>query len=321
MLLAEKTYTEAEPVAVRLAEVGVIIPTCNAGPRWAELQRMLDVQGVGKHQVLIVDSSSTDNTPRLARAAGYTFLSISRSSFNHGGTRQLASAYFPQSEILLYLTQDAVPAQHNSFEELLRAFDDAKVGAAYGRQLPRTEADPIEVHARLFNYPPRSETRTFESRLQIGIKAAFLSNSFAAYRRSALAEVGGFPSDVILAEDSIVAARLLKAGWKVSYQAAATVMHSHTLTLGQEFRRYFDTGAHHARENWLLDEFGKAGSEGRRFLFSELQFLRTTAVAWVPKAMLRTFSKYLAYQLGQHEQQLPLRLKRRLSTRPDFWQP
>ena len=152
----------------------------------------LDSQGLDPEQILIIDSSSTDQTRALARDAGYRVIRIDQRDFSHGGTRQLAGDRLPWAETLLYITQDALPANENSFRNLCAAFADPTVGAAYGRQLPRTSAGPIERHARLFNYPGHSSIRTYESRLRIGIKAAFLSNSFAAYRRSALAQVGGF---------------------------------------------------------------------------------------------------------------------------------
>ena len=86
----------------------------------------------------------------------------------------------------------------------------------------------------------------------IGIKAAFLSNSFAAYRRSALESVGGFPSDTIFGEDTFAAAKMLLNGWKIAYSAEATVYHSHNLTFIEEFRRYFDIGVFHSREKWFM---------------------------------------------------------------------
>ena len=118
--------------------------------------------------------------------------------------------------IVVYLTQDAVLATPDSLDRLMSAFEDEDVAAAYGRQLPRLGAGPIESHARLFNYPPQSDVRDFESRHTLGIKATFLSNSFSAYRVDALREVGGFPSDVIMAEDALVTGKLLLAGWKLS---------------------------------------------------------------------------------------------------------
>lgn len=320
MLLAEEQVIRTPRSPISLAEIGVIILTFNAEEEWSRLKTSLDRQGLNPNQILIVDSTSTDNTYVLAQQAGYALMRIPQIAFNHGGTRRLACEYFPDAPVLLFLTQDAIPAEDHSLTTLCSAFADPSVGAAYGRQLPRLEADAIERHARLFNYPPHSESRTLASRQELGIKAAFFSNSFAAYRQTALEAVGGFPTDVILAEDTVVAARLLLADWRVAYVAEATVFHSHGFTAAREFARYFDIGVHHARQSWLLEEFGSASGEGRRFVLSELRYLRRTAGRALPRALARTGLKWVAYQLGLWEQYLPLRLKRRLSSCTNFWQ-
>ncbi|QHN04327.1 glycosyltransferase family 2 protein [Granulicella sp. WH15] len=302
----------------RLQQTGIIIPTYNASPHWKQLQAALDRQGIAKEQILILDSSSSDNTAALAKRAGYLLKVIPLEQFQHGATRQLALAQLPWAETLVYLTQDAIPGK-NSIQTLLRAFDDAEVGAAYGRQLPRPEADEIEAHARLFNYPPASDVRNFASREQLGFRAAFFSNSFAAYRRSALEEVGGFPTNTIVSEEVTVAARMLIAGWKLAYQAEATVIHSHPLTVRKEFSRYFDIGVHHGRESWLIEQFGGAGGEGLKFVASEMRFLAKNKASLIPLAVVRSASKWCAYKLGSHERHLPLWVKKRVSGQPNFW--
>src|ERR1039458_5947321 len=146
------------------SHVAVIIPPSNAGKCWKAFSKGLNLQGLPASQVLIVDSSSDDGTRDLAAAEGYQVHCINRSDFNHGGTRQLALDLVPWASIVVYLTQDAALATHDSLDLLLSAFEDRQVAAAYGRQLPRPCAGPIEAHARLFNYPPQSDVRDFESR-------------------------------------------------------------------------------------------------------------------------------------------------------------
>ena len=302
-----------------MSKVGVVIPTFNAARHWESLSGALDRQGIQSSQILIVDSASTDGTRDLASASGYQVFSIDHESFNHGGTRRMAAELMPWAEILIFLTQDAVPASHKSFRTLAHAFDNATVGAAYGRQLPRTEAGPIERHARLFNYPSVSALQTYSAREQFGLKAAFISNSFAAYRVSALRSVGGFPEEAIVGEDSVVACRMLIAQWKIAYVADAGVIHSHCFSLRQEFSRYFDIGVHHAREKWILSHFGKANSEGKRFLRSEFSYLFSINPLLIPVATVRTANKLLAYQMGRREGRLPWSMKNRLSAQPTFW--
>jgi rhamnosyltransferase len=299
--------------------LNVIVPTLNAAKDWPRFAPAI-LSSVRPEQVLIVDSESADNTIQLADEAGFNLCSVARAKFNHGGTRQMAAEMLPSAEILVYMTQDAVLAEPDALARLLAAFDDPEVAAVYGRQLPRPGAEAIEIHARSFNYPAVSQIRSLSSREHLGIKTAFLSNSLAAYRRSALMEVGGFPTNVIFGEDTVTAARMLLAGYKIGYVAEACAYHSHSYTWMQEFKRYFDIGALHSRERWLLDEFGQASGEGRRFLRSELAYLWRHDTAKIPVALTRTFGKLLGYRLGRAEKRLSLGVKRHLSMHAKFWQ-
>jgi rhamnosyltransferase len=274
---------------------------------------------VPPEHVLIIDSSSIDGTPDLGRKAGFQVHTIAREDFDHGATRQLALDLRPNAEIVIYLTQDAELATAEAIAKMLEAFNDPKIAAAYGRQLPRRRATAIEVHARHFNYPATSKISDLETRERWGIKTIFLSNSFAAYRRSALMSVGGFPCDVLFGEDTITAGKLVLAGWKIAYVAEAQVYHSHAYTWRQDFKRYFDIGVLHTRENWMLKEFGKAGGEGGRFVRSEINYLRREDPWHLPSALVRTGLKLLAYRLGRNEKRLTIGLKRRLSMHPGFW--
>jgi rhamnosyltransferase len=302
-----------------LGNLVVIIPTFNAAKHWPGLSSSLALQGVSPSQVLIIDSSSRDGTRELAEQSGYTVVSIPQAQFNHGGTRKLACSYFPQAERLLLCTQDVIFQGPGSIETLSKVLDDPSIGAAYGRQLPRPEANAIERHGRLFNYSQTSQVRSLESRAELGMKATFLSNSFAVYRRSALEAVGGFPSNVVLAEDSFVAARMLLHGWKTVYEAGAAVIHSHAFSLSQEASRYFDTGAHHQRERWIFEAFGNADSEGLRFIVSELRYLWSNAPHLIPSGLLRNMVKFAAYRLGHMERHFPIALKKKMSGYPQFW--
>ncbi len=296
----------------------IVVPTLNASSDWESFASVLSAS-VDPDQVLILDSESTDGTPELARASGFRVKTIERAEFNHGGSRQMAAEMLPDSDILVYLTQDAVLHGPWALECLMSAFADSSVAAAYGRQLPRPNAGAIEAHAREFNYPAVSETRDLESRKRLGIKSIFISNSFAAYRRSALMEVGGFPSDIIFGEDTVTAGRFLLAGWNVAYVAEAQVYHSHAYTWQQEFNRYFDIGTLHARENWLLAEFGRATGEGGRFVQSEWKYLWSRNPWLIPSALIRTALKLVGYKLGLMEKRFKPRVKRRLSMHPAFW--
>ncbi|MFA5913368.1 MAG: glycosyltransferase family 2 protein [Burkholderiales bacterium] len=299
--------------------IGLIVPTMNAGNGWEGWIESLKSQSLKPDRVLVVDSSSEDQTARLAKSARFEVLVIPRSDFNHGATRQLAAEVLADTDIFIYLTQDALLADPDALQNLVGHFVNESVGAVYGRQLPHPNAKPFGSHARLFNYPETSQVRSMADASRLGIKTAFISNSFAAYRRSAFMAVGGFPSNTILSEDTYVSAKLLLGGWKIVYCAEAQVFHSHDYSLIQEFKRYFDIGVFHAREYWVRAEFGGAEGEGKKFVLSEVRYLMWHAPWLIPSAILRTFSKYAGYQLGLHENHMPVALKRHLSMHKGFW--
>ena len=312
----KKNVNAAESTPNRIA---VIIPTFNASRYWPALSEGICAQSHAPQHVLVIDSSSSDGTAELARRDGFDVLEIASSGFNHGATRQMGADLAVDADILIYLTQDAVPHDREAFANLVRAFADPEIGAAYGRQLPREHATPIEAHARRFSYSRASLVRSWESRKSMGFKSIFFSNAFGAYRREALMSVGGFSPDVIFGEDTLVVARMHRAGWKTTYVANATVRHSHAHSIAEEFRRYFDIGVLHARENWLIEQFGSASGEGRRFVLSELKYLLRNAPHYVPSAVARTIAKYAGYKIGRRESRIAPGLKYHLGLNRQFW--
>jgi len=300
--------------------VALIIPTRNAGAHLERLLPALARQTLQPDEFLVVDSSSRDDSVARLRGAGARVEVIEPSQFNHGGTRRWASQQVA-ADVLIYLTQDAIPATPDTFARIVGALHgEPDIGVAYGRQLPHADAGLLGAQARRFNYPPVSRTKRLADAGELGIKTCFSSDSFSVYRRDALEAVGGFPEDVIGSEDAYVAARMLLAGYAVRYAADAEVHHSHDYRLLEEFRRYFDIGVFYGRERWIGEAFGAASGEGLRYVKAELQAVLAAGALWrVPEVLLRTAAKLLGYRIGQGERYLDVGLKRRLSMFPGYW--
>ncbi len=298
--------------------IACIIPTYNGK---AELARLLDSLQTQTAQLdtFIIDSSSKDGTLELAKERIGQVTVIPSMEFNHGGTRQRMVDEHPGYDAYVFLTQDACLAASDALTRIVEPFADPKVGAVCGRQLPHVDAMPLAQHARFFNYPVGVQVKTLADVPKLGIKTAFMSNSFAAYRGEALRSMGGFPVHVIFAEDMYAVAKMLLAGWKVAYAGNAKCRHSHNYTVVEEFERYFDMGVFHAREPWLRQHFGGAGGEGIRYVKSELKFLGFRRFHLWPSAILRNAVKLLGYKLGQQEARIPIGLKRKLGMYKRYW--
>ncbi|ASU15253.1 glycosyltransferase [Actinobacillus pleuropneumoniae] len=298
----------------------LVVPTYNAGLSWQEWIEAYQNQAIKAEKVIVIDSSSTDQTAALAEQADFFVYKIEKSKFDHGGTRNLTVEFTSDdTEILVFLTQDALFASSDSLEELIKPFQDPEVGAVYGRQLPHKDATLLAAHARLFNYPPKSIIKSKESISELGLKTAFISNSFAAYRCSIFEELGGFPEKTILAEDMYLAAKIILNGYKIVYNAEAKVYHSHNYSLIQEFQRYFDTGVFQKEQSWIRKEFGEANNEGKKFVCSEIKYLLKNNFLLLSKAIFHTMFKFLGFKLGLNYEKLPRWLCIKFSMHKNYW--
>lgn len=297
----------------------LVIPTLNAGPMLDELLPKLRRQSALPKTMVIMDSTSDDETPRRFLDFGAEVYGVRRQDFDHGGTRQAAIERLPAGDLVILMTQDALPASDRAFEEILAPFADPMVAVAYGRQLPRGGAGLIESHARLFNYPNISRVDDPGTLRNEGIRATFCSNSFAAYRISALRDVGGFPQGCIFGEDAVASARLLEAGWIKVYVPAATVHHSHAYSIVEEFRRYFDVGVLHGSSDEMRRYASGTPGEGLKFVKSELAYLAARNPLIMFEAAVRTGAKYIGYRAGKAHKSIPDGLKPHLSMNKRFW--
>ena len=301
-----------------MMRIACIIPTYNGESYIQRLLNSLQSQQ-SSFDTLVIDSTSVDATIEIVKARVRSLTVIPSSRFNHGGTRQLVVDQNPNYDIYVFLTQDVYLEDPQAIAKLVEPFKDPKVGAVCGRQVAHDDATPIAQHARFFNYPDSTQIKTIADVPILGIKTAFMSNSFAAYRSDALKSVHGFPSHVILSEDMYVAAKMILAGWKVVYTASSVCRHSHNYGYLEEFQRYFDIGVFHARESWIRNNFGGAGAEGRRYVISEFKFLGLCRLYQWPGAILRNILKFLGYKLGLQEARIPISLKRKLSMFKRYW--
>ncbi|UFH55977.1 glycosyltransferase family 2 protein [Spirosoma sp. KNUC1025] len=299
--------------------ISVVVLTYNAATHLPALLDSLATQTID-HELIIIDSSSTDKTTSLLSERGVKYYSIDQKDFNHGGTWNLGVSLTTYEDIVL-LTQDAIPAEPNSLEKLVAIMNSQPaIGMAYGRQLAYPKSQLMSQFARLTNYPSQSIIKSKADIAVMGIRTCHCSNSFAAYRKSVLLSVGGFPTDTIIGEDVVIGARLIQAGYSIAYCADTQVYHSHDYTIREEFKRYFDIGAFHQQQRPLLRPFQRAESQGFKYVLAEWRYLyRNNALSFIPSQLLRTGAKYIGYRLGRMYQKVPNRWKFKLSMHPNFW--
>jgi rhamnosyltransferase len=270
-------------------------------------------------QILIVDSASKDDTRKVCKAFDADLIQIEPETFDHGGTRNLA-ALRARGDILVYLTQDASFKDAESLKNLVSPLHESNVAASYGRHIPRDDADPVERFSRFYNYPSVSVVKGMDDLPELGVKTFFFSNVCSAIKRRAFEEIGGFPTKIIRNEDMFLAAKLLKKGYRIAYQPDAVVYHSHSYSLIEQFKRYFDIGVFFNRNSWIR---GMATSEreGIKYLKEEFRFLAANGQrGWIPYALVDTMARFFGYRMGLWEREIPLWFKKRMSFNKVFWE-
>jgi rhamnosyltransferase len=298
----------------------IIVPLYEGMVYLKKLIPILDELNSRGIDTIFIDSSSSDGSASYIRKhTRYSVVQILSEDFDHGGSRAMAKT-LSDSDVQIFITQDALPLSVIDIENLIKAFKDETIAAAFGCQISYKETSLFGKHLRKFNYGVQSYIRDINDTDLYGIKTAFLSNSFAAYRRSAMDEIGWFKDGLILGEDTYAGAKLLKEGYKLAYVADAQVYHSHSYTVLEDFKRYFDIGVFHQMEEWILDEFGKPEGEGMRYIKSELTYLFShNAYYLFPEFVVRNAMKYLGYKLGRNFEILPRVMIKKFSMHHRWW--
>lgn len=243
---------------------------------------------------------------------------IKAAEYDHGGTRRWA-AELSDAEYMVYMTQDAVPAEEKLLEHLWQAMQDEEVAVAYARQLANEGCNPIDAYTRNFNYPPESRKKRKADIATMGIKAFFCSDVCAIYRKSDYLELGGFPEKTIFNEDAIFARKVLEAGKSVYYAADARVYHSHNYTNLQQFHRNFDLAVSQAQNPQIFQGI-RSESEGIRMVKSAAQYLLQNGTWYLlPRLLTNSAAKYMGYLLGKHYSHLPKRVIWWCSENKNYW--
>lgn len=303
-------------------KISLFIPTYNAISCCGEsFKQNLDIiKNTKLYRVLIIDSSSMDNTVEVSKSYGFEVLIIPKNQFDHGGTRNLAAEMLADSDIIVYLTQDVLLDSSDSILKLVTPIiTNSKIAVSYGRQRGHTNADIFAKHLRKFNYSRHSYIRSYDDRYVWGMRTVFSSDSFAAYNVNCLQEINGFPRHLILGEDVYVTAKLLKSGYKIAYVADAICYHSHNYSLKQEFQRYFDIGVFHRSESWIHVDFGTANKEGIKFVLSICNYVFLRKPWLLPQVFMKILAKYSGYKFGVNYDKIGVRMCRKLSMNEAFW--
>jgi rhamnosyltransferase len=279
--------------------ISVLIPVKNGGSDLARCLEGIARQEVADEvEVVVVDSGSTDGSAELARRLGARVHEIPAEQFVHGATRNLA-ARLSRGDVLVFTTQDAVPADELWLSHLVAALVGEDVAGAYGRQLPHEDATPPERFFLDFMYGPEARVQRLSGLEELSFEQTLFSNVNSAITRRTW-ETHPFEDDVTMSEDQEWSRRMLLAGHAIVYEPRATVRHSHTYSLRGAFRRFYASGVSAERSYVAGDASRDALRRAmRRYAVQELRWLwQTGQRRWIPYTIIYEIAKAAGLQIG-----------------------
>lgn len=300
-----------------MKSVSIVIPTLNAG-RWIEplLAKLAEQKPLPPDEIILVDSGSVDHTlPVAARMPGVKVVPVE--SFTHGGARNLGIRA-AQGEIVVLMTQDAIPSDENWLHALIAPLEDPQVAGVYSRQVPRPDASPMERFFLLDRFPGGArEVRTHSGVEPPVYPETFFSNVSSAARRDVWMR---FPFDehLLMSEDQQFAAAVLMAGMKIAYEPQSVVVHSHRYSPFQTFQRYFDSVAAF-RQLSTSHSVGASASLGGKTFWKELGFVSRNFPGWIPVYVVHLAAKILGVIAGHGAEKIPVAWAARFSMQPRWW--
>lgn len=300
--------------------IDVIIPVYKPADDFDDVLKKIMAQSVRPDNIILLQTIE-DKSEKVKKysAENIKTYPVLKSEFDHGATRAYG-AELSLADYVLFMTQDAVPDNNKLIEELLKAFDDKKVGVAYARQLARKDSDILEKLTRVYNYPDKSMVKKKEDIERLGIKTFFCSDVCAMYKKSLYEELGGFVKKAIFNEDMIMASRIIDNGNYVAYCADAKVIHSHSYTCMQQFHRNFDLGVSQKQYSEVFDRISSE-KEGAGFAGKTLKLLLKKGKLF--KAFyfcMQCGFKLFGYKLGKNYDKLPKKVVLKCTMNKMYWE-
>lgn len=300
--------------------IDVLIPAYRPGREFSDLLERLKKQSCPVRKVLVMNTEKRFWDGEWEKK--FSFLEVhhlKKEEFDHGGTRKKA-AELSDAEIMIFMTQDALPADKDLIKNLVKALEnDPRIGAAYARQLPNSSCSYVERYTRSFNYPEKSSVKSQKDLAVYGIKTFFCSNVCAAYKKDIYEKIGGFVDRTIFNEDMIYAGTLIRNGYSIAYAADARVIHSHNYSCMQQFRRNFDLGVSQAEYPEIFSSVSSEGEGMRLVKQTFIHLCRRGKWLMIPGVVVQSGFKYAGYLAGRHFKKLPRKLILACTMSPDYW--
>ncbi len=218
-------------------KASIIILTKNQLPLISQtipilLKQDLDDQ---EYEIIILDSGSNDGSVEYIASQPVKLIQIKPEDFQYAKVFNIGAKH-ATGEILVRLSGDAVPINDQWLKEMIRPFEDTKVGGTYGKYT-------ISGENPGYGYPQYWSKKRFpekEIRFSIkpnplshlnffnGIKVLWFAGGCCAFRRS-IWEKRGMNEKIFSGEDAEYSWFIHLLGFDIVYCPKAIVLHEHKI--------------------------------------------------------------------------------------------
>ena len=300
-------------------KVDIVIPTYHPDQRFVKTIEMLLKQQVQPENIWIVNTEEKFWMKEIEHMSSKIHVThISKKAFDHGAARNLGASY-SKADVLLFMTQDAVPAEETLIGNMLKYLQREKTVTVYGRQLPNENCSELEKYTRSFNYGEKSKIKSKKDLDKMGIKTYFCSNVCAAYKRDVFVAQGGFIQKTIFNEDMIYCAGVIQAGYSVAYAADALVYHSHNYTPMEQLKRNFDLGVSQADHPEIFQQVSSENEGVKLVKDTAIHFLKVGKPWIIISLVIQSAFKLTGYKLGKNYKKLSKKTIMSLTSNKAYW--
>jgi rhamnosyltransferase len=318
-----------------MMQVSVLLLVKNAVQHLETLLGVIQRQRFeGEIEVIALDSGSSDRTVDILVQKGVRYIEISAQNFNHGETRNLAAREAdPVSKYIIYLSQDALPADDLWLQNLIQPMeDDPAVAGTFSRHIPLPDASPSLVRQLTTMWQTGGTERLKkempddpESYERDKFFYIYFLNTSSAIRREVWEQIPFRRLD--FAEDADWADRVLRAGYKLVYEPSSIVLHSHDYRIIEQFRQnvdhteamvaLFDPPHFHRPRRLLLQLASIPGEVVRDWRFMRTSPFYTAAglrrrTGWILRSPLWHAASVLGSWTGAYLDRLPIARRKNL---------
>jgi rhamnosyltransferase len=216
-------------------KTSILIRTKNEESAINTTLKLIRSQSLQPNEIIVVDSGSTDRTVEYIRAwKNIHLIQIPSEEFTYGRALNIGFE-IANGDIVVSLSAHAFPSTEHWLEMLIRNFENPKVAAVYGRQLPHINAWPPVQRDYLSYYGTDFKVQDNPN----NSSHCCFSNANSAIRR-ALWLRQPFNETLPYSEDQEWAINALTLGYQIIYEPKAAVYHSHNESFMKVYRRSYN---------------------------------------------------------------------------------